>query len=289
MVSQLNLLNLGNKIIIQIMRLALFFNNLRGLEVYKTLKKKFIVDIYLSQKNLNRELLEHLKGERIIIIKKINSTIINNIKKKNYYLLITAGWPLIFPQTLYLSSSKGTINLHAGKVPKYRGGSPLNWQIINSEKKIEISVLKMTSKLDAGPVYDYKNFDLKPSHDILSVHQKVNKIFPKMVLKTIKKIKKGIKPKKQNKDNNKNFYRQRHEADGLIIWTRMDSLQVFNFVRAITLPYPGAYYYNNKNIKKKIFVCKISKLNPKIKPGTEFNLNKKLYIKCKKNSIEVIN
>lgn len=270
------------------MKIALFFNNLRGLEVYKTLKKKFTVDIYLSQKNLNKKLLKYFKNEKIIIIKKINSTIITNIKKKNYYLLITAGWPLIFPRGLFLSSLNGTINLHAGRVPKYRGGSPLNWQIINNEKKIGISVLKMTTKLDAGPIYTSKTFDLKKKYDILSVHRKVNKFFPKMVLETLKKIKKNTKPKKQN---NKNIFvcRQRHDVDGLIAWSSMSSLQVFNFVRAITRPYPGAYYYNQKKIKKRIYKCKMSKLNPVMLPGTEFKLKKRLFIKCKKNSIEVIN
>ena len=270
------------------MNIALFFNNLRGLEVYKTLKKNFTVDIYLSKKNLNEKLLQHFKNEKIFIIKKINSTIISNIKKKNYYLLITAGWPLIFPKKLFLSSLKGTINLHAGRVPAYRGGSPLNWQIINNEKKIGISVLRMTTKLDAGPIYFSKTFDLKKNYDISIVHRKVNKLFPKMVLETIKKIKNNIKPKKQSNNNN-SVYRQRHEVDGLIVWSRMNSLQVFNFVRAITRPYPGAYYYNKKRIKKKIYKCKISKLNPVMLPGTEFKLKKRLFIKCKKNSIEVIN
>ena len=271
------------------MKIALFFNNLRGLEVYKSLIKKFTVDIYLSQKYLNKKVLEHFKNEKIVIIKKIDSTIITNIKKKNYYLLITAGLPLMLPRELFLSSSMGTINLHAGKVPKYRGGSPLNWQIINNEKKIGINILRMTSKLDAGPIYISKTFDLKRNYDILTVHHKVNKLFPKMVLETIKKIKNGIKPKKQNKNNNNLVCRQRYDADGLIPWPKMSCLQVFNFVRAITRPYPGAFYYNQKKIKKRIYKCRISKLDPTILPGTEFRLKKRLYIKCKKNSIEVIN
>ena len=53
------------------MNIALFFNNLRGLEVYKTLKKNFTVDIYLSKKNLNEKLLQHFKNEKIFIIKKL--------------------------------------------------------------------------------------------------------------------------------------------------------------------------------------------------------------------------
>jgi len=114
----------------------------------------------------------------------------------------------------------------------------------------------MTNKIDSGPIYSSKNFDLKATHDIADIHKRVNKLFPKMVLETIKKIKKGIKPKKQNNNLVNEVYRQRNEADGEIIWAKMNSLQVFNFVRAITKPYLGAYYYNQKKIRKKFINVK---------------------------------
>ena len=267
-------------------KLAISFNNLRGLEVYKFLKKKFDVDVYLSQKNLNKRILKIINNK--IIIKKINKNLIKKIKNKKYFLLITAGWPIIFPKELYSSSKKGTINLHAGRLPKYRGGSPLNWQIINNEKKIEINVLKMTKKLDSGPIYSSRNFNLNKNYDINIVHQKVNQLFPQMVLDTIVKIKKNIKPKKQMNISNFRILKQRRDEDGEIVWNKMSALQVFNFVRAITKPYPGAYYYNNKKIKKRIFKCKISVLNPKITPGSEFIIKKNKFIKCKLNSIKII-
>ena len=52
-------------------KLGLFFNNLRGLEVYKFLKNKYDIDIYISQKNLNKKILRFLNKEKITIIKKI--------------------------------------------------------------------------------------------------------------------------------------------------------------------------------------------------------------------------
>lgn len=115
--------------------IAIFFNNIRGLEVYKFLnkKKKYNFDVYLSKKNLNKSLLKKLKNYKLI--NKIDSTVVKKIKAKQYYLNITAGWPLKFPIDLIRSSLKGTINLHAGKLPEYRGGSPLNWQIIEGKKK----------------------------------------------------------------------------------------------------------------------------------------------------------
>ena len=129
------------------MKIAIFFNNNRGLKTlnYLIKKKKYIIDIYLTRKNLNSKILNKIK-KKFFIIKKIDLKIISKIKKNNYDLLITAGWPLIFPQALIKASKFGTINLHAGKLPTYRGGSPLNWQIIEGNKNIFISIIKMTKK-----------------------------------------------------------------------------------------------------------------------------------------------
>ena len=38
------------------------------------------------------------------------------------------------------------LNLHAGPLPHYKGGSPLNWQIINGERKIGLSIIKINQK-----------------------------------------------------------------------------------------------------------------------------------------------
>lgn len=61
--------------------IAIFFNNLRGFEVYKFLRKekKYNIDIYLSEKNLNKELLKKLKS--YILVKKIDTNLINYIQK----------------------------------------------------------------------------------------------------------------------------------------------------------------------------------------------------------------
>ena len=97
--------------------------------------------------------------------------------------MITAGWPLIFPQALIKASKFGTINLHAGKLPTYRGGSPLNWQIIEGNKNIFISIIKMTKKIDAGPIYNTRKILLNSNENIKDLHDKVNKIYPYMVEK----------------------------------------------------------------------------------------------------------
>ena len=76
------------------------------------------------------------------------------------------------------SATMGTINLHGGKLPKYRGGSPLNWQIINGEKFVGISIVKIGVGIDTGEIISEKKFKLKKElFNIKKVHDIANKFF----------------------------------------------------------------------------------------------------------------
>jgi len=270
-------------------KIALFFNSERGISVFKSLSKNYSIDIFLSKKNLKNKVKNFLKKRKIKfkVINKINLELIKKMKNKNYFLVISSGFPLIFPNDFLKIFKNQVINLHAGPLPEYRGGSPLNWQIINGEKMITISIIRMSRKIDHGPIYSEKSFKLKNSDTIKTVHEKVNHLFPYMLNQVIFKIKNKIKPKKQKTSNIKN-YPQRSKKDGNINWTKKDALGVYNFVRALTKPYPGAFYFEKEEKIKTIFNCKISKKNPKIDPGQIFYSNGEKFIKCKKYSIKII-
>ena len=66
----------------------------------------------------------------------------------------------------------------------------------------------------------------------------------------------------------------------------MTNYQIFNLVRATTIPYPGAFYFYKGN-KIRLFNCKISKLK-KIKPGEVFIKSNQKFVGCKKGCIQII-
>ena len=169
------------------------------------------------------------------------------------------GFPYILKKKFFDKPKFGTLNLHAGPLPYYKGGSPLNWQIINGEKKIGISVIKINQNIDDGDLLSQKFFTLKKNYDIKKVHSITNNIFPKILYESIIKIIKEKKPFiKKNKKKSK-YFNQRKEKDGLIDWDRLNQVKVYNLVRAITKPYPGAFTYNSKRDKIIIYKCSLSK------------------------------
>ena len=75
----------------------------------------------------------------------------------------------------------GLLNCHAGKLPEYRGGSPLNWQIINNEKYFGISVIKINKDIDKGDIVKEKKFKLYTKYTIKDLHKIANNNFPILI------------------------------------------------------------------------------------------------------------
>ncbi len=267
-------------------KISLFMNGERGFELIKFFKnKKIKIDkIFLSKKFLNEKIYERIRKFDIPY------QIIRNLKKKNIKnfikkmdLIIICGFPYIFPKS-YLNLSKyGMINCHAGKLPKYRGGSPLNWQIINREKYIGLSIIKVSKGIDKGKIINETKF-LNKNYDILKVHKISNSIFPKLVLKSIFDLKKNKKLKAQNNKYAK-YWSQRTEKDSLFLPEETPALKVLAMIKALKKPYPHPYFINSK---KKIIINKAKIFNRKIKPGTIKYNKRSIILGCKDTSLKLL-
>ena len=273
----------------EINKILVFFNNYRGLLLSIFLKSKnFEVFNIITKKFLNIDVLKKLKkGKNFKLIKNLDSvSLIKFIKKQNFDIIIAAGFPHLFNKEYLNLSTYGIINLHAGRLPKYRGGSPLSWQIINNEKEIGLSVIKTDSKIDHGPVICKTRFKNLNTHNIFQIQKKANKLFLNLTLKAIKIISKNTKLKKQ--PFSKSYFKQRKDENSLIDFNK-SALKIYNFVRALSYPYKGAFLvYRNK--KFRITKCKMSKRSPNIKAGQIFKIknNNNIFIKCKSESIMVL-
>ncbi len=156
-------------------------------------------------------------------------------------LFLIAGYPSIFRRPLFETPELGTVNLHAGRLPAYRGGSPLNWQIINGEAEAGISVTRVEEGIDSGPVLAAASFPIGPDDTIAEAHEKANRLFPSLVIEVLDKMDAGtLEERPQNRDEAR-YWHQRNPDDGRIDWPTMSARQVHDLVRAVTHPYPGAF------------------------------------------------
>ena len=271
----------------KIKSILVFFNNNRGLKLSKFLaKKNFDVCEIVTTKFLNKEILSKLNKDARIIKNLKSKNLKKFIKKNKFDLIISAGFPHIFKKDFFNLTPCGIINLHAGKLPKYRGGSPLVWQIINNEKYIGLSVIKVNNAIDGGNIISNSYFRNSKNDNIFDVHKKADKIFLKITLEAIKKIEKNKNFKKQPFSNS--YFYQRRDKDALLNFDN-DNIKIFNTVRSQSYPYNGAFFYNSRK-KFRLIKCITRNINPDLPIGTIFKIKKKkkIYIKCKKNSVQII-
>ena len=73
-------------------------------------------------------------------------------------LFLTFAYGKILPEEILNLPKLAPINIHASLLPKYRGASPIQATILNSEKETGISIMKMVKKMDAGPIYKVKKY-----------------------------------------------------------------------------------------------------------------------------------
>ncbi len=156
-------------------------------------------------------------------------------------LLLVLGWQRLIPDWLINQCRLGVIGSHGSPygITGGRGRSPQNWALILGKNEFYISIFKIDSGIDSGKVIDTKKFELTDLDDIKSSYYKVSWLTSLMITKYIKS---GLMDDSQLTAQNESeatYLPQRTQDDGLIDWTRK-TVEVYNFIRALTKPYPGA-------------------------------------------------
>lgn len=132
----------------------------------------------------------------------------------------------------------GAWGIHASLLPKYAGGAPLNWAIINGEKETGVTLFRMEDGVDDGDIIAQKSYSIEYEDTIKEVYVKATDASKKILNKVLHNIN-NVVFKAQNKKNIE-VYPQRKPEDGEIDFSKT-SIELYNFIRAQSSPYPGAF------------------------------------------------
>lgn len=158
-------------------------------------------------------------------------------------LCIVIGWYWMFSEALIDDVPYGFLGIHNSLLPKYRGSAPLVWSMINGERELGFSLFEFTAKMDSGLIWHQGSITLQQDMFVEDVLEKIEsqcvEFFANQYLDILNQ---NIVKKKQN-EQEATFCAPRIPADGLIDW-KQDADTIFNFIRAQSRPYPGAYTYH---------------------------------------------
>ncbi len=170
------------------------------------------------------------------------------IKEYSPDICIVVGWYYLIDTRLLSQVKGGFIGVHNSLLPKYRGFAPLVWQLINGEKKVGFSVFLLDDGLDTGDIFYQEEIEISEKDyiaDVLSIIEEKILTFFKNYYKNLLE---ETLVRHVQKETGASFCGKRVASDGKINW-EWDSTRIYNFIRAQSSPYPGAYTtYKGKRI-----------------------------------------
>ncbi len=197
-------------------------------------------------------------------IREIKDTLV----QLNPDLFCVVAYGKILPKDILDIPKKGSINVHGSLLPKYRGAAPIQWSVLNGDKKTGITTMYMDEGMDTGDMVLQEEVEIGENETTGELWERLSKIGANLLVETLKKIENGTAPRKKQPSDftmapmlNKEMAR--------IDWENKTAKEIKNLVRGLN-PIMGAYTtYKGKKIK--IWRAGCIELNDFIEDHPEFS------------------
>ncbi|ASV81320.1 methionyl-tRNA formyltransferase [Enterococcus hirae] len=201
-------------------------------------------------------------------------------------VIITAAFGQFLPEKLLQAPVHGAINVHASLLPKYRGGAPVHYSIINGEKETGVTIMEMIKKMDAGGIYAQESLPITKQDDVGTMFEKLSALGKQLLLKTLPDILNGnLSPRPQDESKvtfSPNIMREQEAID----WNKTAE-EIDNQVRGMR-PWPIAFTTYEQTRWKLLNVEALAEKTT-AEPGTIIKKDKKnLWIACGKQTVLAI-
>lgn len=135
------------------------------------------------------------------------------------------------------------LNLHGSLLPAYRGRAPVNWVLVNGERRTGVTLHHMIAEVDAGDIVAQVPIEIGPEDTALTLYQRVVKEGVDLLLEWYPAVLAGTAPRVPQDPARATLWPRRGSEDGRVEWG-WPAERIANMIRAVTHPYPGAFVGN---------------------------------------------
>ncbi len=148
----------------------------------------------------------------------------------------------LIPESVLALAPLGAFNLHPSLLPAYRGRAPVNWVLVNGERETGVTLHHMVARADAGDIVGNRAVAIDDNDNALTLYRKLVPLGVELIDELHPKIVAGTAPRRKMDIAKGSYFGRRKPEDGRIDW-RWPARRIFNLVRAVTHPYPGAFCF----------------------------------------------
>ena len=161
--------------------------------------------------------------------------------------IIATEYGSIISREIFQLPRYGSYNIHNALLPRYRGRHPLTWALINGEETVGVTIHEIVAEVDAGDIVFQEQIPVSMDDTVASLGKRLNEIVRTNIGDLLTSLAAGaIRPVKQDLSRG-SFFGKRTPEMGIIDWSKT-SLEIYNFIRALTTPYPGARSYYGERL-----------------------------------------
>jgi len=218
-----------------------------------------------------------------------DETFLNELKGLKANLQVVVAFRML-PEVVWRMPQLGTFNLHASLLPNYRGAAPINWAIINGEKKTGVTTFFIDDKIDTGAMILSKEIEISSHENAGELHNRLMVLGSTAVVETLKLIEEGMVTTTNQTDSPdiKTAYKLNRE-NCKIDWTKTAE-EIHNLIRGLS-PYPAAWCYfkdNNEEWNVKIYDANILSESHSYDIGQIITSKKEIKVAVKDGFIQIL-
>lgn len=158
-------------------------------------------------------------------------------------VLVVIGWYHMIGRSLRDLATHGAVGIHGSLLPRYRGGAPLVWAIINGEKESGVTLFHFADGVDDGDVIGQESFPIADTDTIADAVRHSTEASVRLVRRYIPMLAAGTAPRVMQDASLATSVPQRKPEDGVLDFAGKTAAEAYDWVRAQTRPYPGAFTY----------------------------------------------
>ncbi len=172
------------------------------------------------------------------------------MKDRNYLEILANKWKpdvifivgcrILISKDIYEIPDLGCLAVHDSPLPHYRGFAPLNWAIINGEECAGVTLFYLNEQMDGGDIALQETIPIAQDETAPMLYDKICSATVDLVRDAVERLMRNALPRTPQNYNEGSFTCSRTPIDGMIDWS-WPSKKIYDMIRALTSPYPGAY------------------------------------------------
>jgi len=157
-------------------------------------------------------------------------------------LIIVNSYSMLLRPEILSIPRYGAVNLHGALLPQYRGCNPMQWALLNNESETGVTMHYMDETFDTGDIIAQRRVPIYFGDTWLDLQSRISEATKLLLAEEMPRLIAGTSSRRPQEASRARYYARRYPKDGLIDWQR-SVLYLYNLIRALVRPHPGAFYY----------------------------------------------